>query len=138
MGYESFFDAVDYGLSAAVGIVIAVFLVIYLLALGISLAGYILMARGMQPVAKNYRIRGGECDIIAWDGDTLVFVEVKTRTAGGAMAPREAVDGQKQQHLLQAAAQYLAQNQLQAPCRFDVVAITGEEIELLQNAFEMQ
>ena len=63
MGYESFFDAMDYGLSAALGVVIAVFLVFYLVILGLSVASYILMARGMQVIAKRRGIRN---DWLAW------------------------------------------------------------------------
>lgn len=87
---------------------------------------------------KNYRCHVGEIDIIAQDGRYLVFVEVKYRKdkrQGGAFM---AVDGRKQHRISRVAAYYLMENHRMddCPCRFDVIAVDGEDIKLLKNAFE--
>jgi len=117
-------------------------------------AGEALGRRGETAAAKflkqlGYRIleRGfdsplGEIDIIAIDGRTIVFVEVKTRSSTEAGHPADAVDATKQRRMTQAALAYLkAHNLLQTPARFDVVAVTWRNaheppaIEHFQNAF---
>ncbi len=96
---------------------------------------------GYRMLERNYRTRQGEIDLIALDGDTIVFVEVKTRTNNAYGAPELAVDQRKQGRMAKAALGYLRQKQLhQMPCRFDVVAITGTEngrIDVIRNAFEI-
>ena len=91
----------------------------------------------------GYRILGGELDIVAVDGRTVVFVEVKTRTSHDAGHPAEAVDSHKQNQLTQLALAYLQRYRLlDVSSRFDVVAITwapGQKrptIEHFKNAFE--
>lgn len=98
---------------------------------------------GCDIIASNYRCRFGEIDIIAREGDTLVFVEVKTRSAGMALLPREAVTTSKQQKLCRAALHYLAQNSLDAPMRFDVIEVVlggsfsaSKRINHIKHAFE--
>ena len=91
---------------------------------------------------RNYRCRAGEVDLIALDGYTVVFVEVKTRTQPGFGTPLEAVDPRKQRQIQRAAQYYLAENRLQSrDARFDVVGVwwEGGEVhcELVKNAFEM-
>lgn len=74
---------------------------------------------------RNYRRRQGEIDIIAREGDTLVFVEVKTCRSASFGEPENWVDFRKQQRIGRAAACYLQQHNLEeTPCRFDVVAVT--------------
>jgi len=97
--------------------------------------GYRLLARGLDSPL-------GELDIIAVDGRTIVFVEVKTRRSDDAGHPAEAIDSRKELRMTQAALAYLkAQGLLQYAARFDVVAITWPEnakspaIEHYQNAF---
>ncbi len=99
---------------------------------------------------KKYRIlqsqmrnRFGEIDLIAQDGDTIVFVEVKTRREAGHGAPFEAVTAEKQRKLTLAALAYLKRNRLlDRRCRFDVVSIVWPDgivhpqIEHFVNAFE--
>ena len=92
---------------------------------------------------RGYRILGGELDIVAVDGRTVVFVEVKTRASHDAGHPAEAVDPHKQKQLTQLALAYLRRFQLlDCKARFDVVAITwpsGQKrptIEHFKNAFE--
>ncbi|MBC7317699.1 YraN family protein [Candidatus Bipolaricaulota bacterium] len=93
-----------------------------------------LRAQGMRIVARNWRWRGGEVDIIAKDGETLVFVEVKSRADPTFMRPEEAVDLSKRQHLWHAAQAYL-QGKPWVPVRFDVVAVTPQGIQHIRGAF---
>jgi putative endonuclease len=75
-------------------------------------------------VERNFRCRGGEIDIIARDGDTVVFVEVKERTSVSHGAAIEAVTPTKRSRVVRAARLYAAQHALsESPLRFDVVAI---------------
>jgi len=108
---------------------------------GEDLAAQALEKRGYKIVARNFRARFGEIDIIATHGQTLVFVEVKTRHGQSFGSPKGAVGRAKQQKICLAAMEYLsATGQQSAPARFDVVAITSGknavEMEIIQNAFE--
>jgi len=100
-----------------------------------------LVKRGYKILERNYRTRAGEIDLIALDRGEVVFVEVKTRTSNAYGAPELAVTPQKRQRMVKAALGYIKYKKLhQVPCRFDVVAIssaTEQEIELIQNAFEV-
>ena len=94
-------------------------------------------------VARSQRMRLGEIDLIAVDGDTLVFVEVKTRKSCDAGHPAEAVTPRKQAKLTQLAQVYRKRHQLdRTPSRFDVVAVTWAEesrqprIDHYVNAFQ--
>jgi putative endonuclease len=95
---------------------------------------------GLRTVDRNWHCRHGEIDLVMRDRDTLVFVEVRLRTPHGFAAGAESVDARKQRRLLQAAARYLADHPgwHDAPCRFDVVAIAGDDgtIEWIRNAFD--
>jgi putative endonuclease len=113
-------------------------------ALGISgenLACAELQRRGYAILERRYRTRFGEIDIIARDGATIVFVEVKARLTddfGGAAA---AVTRWKQRRIAQMAVDYLARRSLhECPCRFDVVAIdietAGPRVTVYPNAFD--
>ncbi len=83
-----------------------------------------LEARGMRVVQRNFRCRGGEIDVIARDGDVIVFVEVKERTGSSHGAAIESVTPLKRRRLLRAARLYAAKHGLsESPLRFDVVAI---------------
>lgn len=96
---------------------------------------------GYRILERNYRIAQGEIDLIALDGDTIVFVEVKTRMSDAFGAPELAVDLRKQGRMVKTALVYLKQKKLsQMPCRFDVVAISDAgrgQVSLIRNAFEM-
>jgi len=100
------------------------------------LAAAFLQERGLTLVARNYRCRFGEIDLIARDGKTLVFVEVRLRknTAfGGAAA---SITAAKRAKLLRAARHYLAGVARAPACRFDALLLSGDgPIEWLQNAF---
>jgi putative endonuclease len=105
-------------------------------------AARFLKQRGYRLLARQSRNRIGEIDLIALDGETIVFVEVKTRTSHAAGHPVEAVTFQKQKQLTRSALAWLKRRGLlEHRCRFDVVAITwtpGEPpvIEHFVHAFE--
>lgn len=111
-------------------------------------AARFLEAQGYRIVDVNVRplpgMARGEIDLIAWDGDVLVFVEVKTRRAarGRQGTPAEAVDARKRRQLAGLAEAYLAKHDLDdVPCRFDLVAVVERPgapvlLSLLVNAFE--
>lgn len=89
-----------------------------------------LRRRGYTVVARNYRTRSGtaEADIVAWDGDQLVFVEVKSVHDALRRAPEERVNAQKRQHIVRAAREYTRRADV-APekVRFDVIAVVLEK-----------
>ena len=99
--------------------------------------------RGYAILARGYRSRAGEIDIVAADGPTIAFVEVKTRTGAAYGAPAEAVTPLKQRHIRLVAEDYLARHRLlHLPCRFDVVSVTFDgddapKIEVIQSAFDV-
>lgn len=109
---------------------------------GEALVARYLRERGYQLAAHGYRSRYGEIDLIAWDGDVLCFVEVKTRTNLDMALPREYVTPQKQNKLRMTARMYLAEKRLDCPARFDVAEVYAEHgfdearIEYLENAFQ--
>lgn len=96
-----------------------------------------LTGQGYGILEHNFRCRQGEIDLVCHHGRYLVFVEVKYRTRETMGAPAEAVDYRKQERIRHAASFYLYSHRLpeDTPCRFDVVGILGEKIELIQNAF---
>ena len=102
--------------------------------IGESLAVKHLKARGCEILAQNYRALRGEIDIIVRDGEFTVFVEVKTRRNLKFGLPQAAVTLQKQRQISKVALAYLqAQNLLDTPCRFDVIAIhLSPQLELLK------
>ncbi|MCH1983678.1 YraN family protein [Ruminococcus sp. OA3] len=99
-----------------------------------------LKLRGYKILEKNYRCRTGEIDLVAWKDGILIFAEVKYRTTAHSGYPEEAVGLQKQRRISKAAAWYMSERRLrpETPCRFDVVAILGEEVRIYENAFEYQ
>ena len=91
---------------------------------------------------RNYKCALGEIDIIAREKDTLVFVEVKTRTTRDFGGPAAAVNERKQRQLSKVALTYLNQKKItEMPARFDVVAVELipplPQIEVIRNAFEL-
>jgi putative endonuclease len=102
-----------------------------------------LRRQGLKLLAKNWRCKGGELDLVMLDGDTVVFVEVRARRHSAWGGAVESVDGRKQQKLILAATSFLQQESRWAkhPCRFDVVAInTGSDqasrLNWIRNAFD--
>jgi putative endonuclease len=109
--------------------------------LGEEVAVEFLKQHGLQVQAQNVRCPLGEIDLVARDGKTLVFVEVKSRFAAGYGVPQELVSRTKQRRLTRLARWYLKQHRLEnQPARFDVVAIRWQdarpEITWIPNAFE--
>ena len=110
---------------------------------GESAAENYLRRKGYGIVARNLRSSVGELDLVAEDGQVLVFVEVKARRTGVFGGAIHAVHQRKQEKLIQLAAQYLARHHIKdRPCRFDVVLLQGTDavdprIEHIQNAFEV-
>lgn len=96
-----------------------------------------LRQQGYQIIAQNYRWRGGEIDIIARDGDCLVFVEVKARSSVNFGLPEEAIPQHKRRKLIVTAQRYIAQHKPELDMRFDVVAISGGEARLYKDAFRL-
>ncbi|MBH3376811.1 YraN family protein [Pseudomonas juntendi] len=102
-----------------------------------------LQGRGLRLLARNWRCKGGELDLVMLDADTVVFVEVRYRlhaAFGGALA---SIDGRKQKRLVHAASLFLLKEPQWGnhPCRFDVVALqgshhAGKPLQWLKNAFE--
>jgi putative endonuclease len=93
---------------------------------GEEAAYWFLRDRGMIMVARNYRPEGlrGEIDLIGWEGDTLVFIEVKTRSSSHAQVPEAAVDRDKERSVRAAAQQYIhTARQHKALVRFDIVSV---------------
>ena len=102
-----------------------------------ALAESFLNARGLAIAHRNYRCRFGEIDLIARDGTTLVFVEVRQRRYENYGSAAESITAAKRARLLAAARHYLARTGDASSCRFDVVLIRGDEqrIEWIRNAF---
>ena len=102
-----------------------------------QIAGRFLEKKGFQILEYNYRCRAGEIDLIARDREYLVFCEVKYRRTKSAGSALEAVDTKKQKRLYRCAQQYVAAHKIpDAAARFDVVAIEGNEVCHIENAFE--
>ncbi|GAB6098917.1 YraN family protein [Halanaerocella petrolearia] len=98
-----------------------------------------LQEKGYRIQEENFWARYGEVDIIAYEGDYLVFIEVKLVRGDSFVEPQQQVDYQKQTHLRRVANYYLIEHNLEVDCRFDVVAISqiqkDYKIELIRNAF---
>jgi putative endonuclease len=108
---------------------------------GEDLACRELTRRGYAILARRFRVRSGELDIVARDGAVLVFVEVKTRAGRRFGAAAEAVTFTKQRRIARLANEYLLRHRMpDCPCRFDVVSVqVGDgtpDVEIIQNAFE--
>ena len=92
--------------------------------IGEEIAAHYLELRGMRIVGRNVETAGGEIDILAQDGEDLVFCEVKTRENLEFGPPECAITTHKQQRMRRSAKAYLASQDIDdQPCRFDVVAI---------------
>jgi len=109
---------------------------------GEDLAIQFLKKKGYRIIKRNYKTSVGEIDIIARDGNTIVFVEVKTRTNDSFGYPFEAVNKKKRHKLKNLALLYLKRQVKESPVRFDVLSIfyaDGRErkIEHIKDAFEV-
>src|SRR5690242_11125302 len=107
---------------------------------GEDIACDVLRRRGYEILARRYRTRYGEIDIVAVHQGVLVFVEVKARRGDAFGSGAEAVTVWKQRRIAQMAADYVVRRRLQErPCRFDVVAVTMGEgeprVDVIPDAF---
>ena len=97
-----------------------------------TLAAQFLMRQGLVIVARNFRTRAGEIDLIARDGTTFVFVEVRMRRSqqfGGAAA---SITASKRERLAKAANAYLAMLGREPPCRFDAILLRGLDASTIE------
>lgn len=102
------------------------------------LARDFLRQHGYEIIAERYRWRGGEIDLIARDGNALVFVEVKSRAHESFGLPEEAVTGAKRRKILLTAQYYLARHPNTLDVRFDVIALSGGRLRLYKDAFRLE
>jgi putative endonuclease len=101
-----------------------------------ALAASFLQARGLEIVARNYRCRGGEIDLVARDGSTLVFVEVRLRRGSAFGGAAASITAAKRRRLAHAARHYLARLGREPPCRFDAIlldSLASARIEWLRD-----
>ena len=99
-------------------------------------AAEFLMSRGLSIIERNFRAKSGELDIVARDGEEVVFVEVRSRSSSGYGGAAASVDGLKRHKVVAAARVWLAARGWEGPCRFDVIAVDGGQLEHLPAAFE--
>ena len=99
-------------------------------------AARFLEGRGLRIVGRNYRTRLGEIDLIARDGEWLVFVEVRMRSSGSHGGALESITKAKRGRIIVAARQYLMRFRDPPPCRFDVISVDLGEVGWTKGAFE--
>jgi putative endonuclease len=110
---------------------------------GEEAAYFYLREQGYVMVARNYRSprSRSELDLVGWEGETLCFIEVKTRTTRGVLPAETAVDAEKQLDLSRVAREFLRKVKGSPPVRFDIVSVYLEsgqpDIELFRNAFAL-
>jgi putative endonuclease len=110
--------------------------------IGEELAAAALASRGYAILERRYATERGEIDIIAEDGETLVFVEVRARATGEFGRAAESVTDAKKRQVARMAIEYLARHRISdRPCRFDVVAVDGAlgaapEVTVYRDAFD--
>jgi putative endonuclease len=97
-----------------------------------ALAAEFLQARGLSVVKRNYRCRGGEIDLIARDGATLVFVEVRLRSSSAFGGARASITAAKRRRLKFAAGLFLSSLRREPPCRFDAILLDGLELARIE------
>ncbi|MBF0472901.1 MAG: YraN family protein [Nitrospirae bacterium] len=111
-------------------------------AYGERLAGNYLLKKGYKIIKKNYKNNVGEIDIIAMDGDKLVFVEVKTRKGDTFGSPIDAVDYKKQKKIINTALCFMRDKAVELPVRFDIIGVRlfsgfKKEIEHIMDVIEL-
>ena len=109
---------------------------------GEELAAELLKQNGYKIIARNYKTKLGEIDIVARDKDTICFIEVKLRSSDRFGTPQEAVILKKQRQISRASLLYLKDNDLlKQKARFDVVSIiyskSKPSLDLIKNAFDL-
>ena len=101
---------------------------------GEARAARYLECRGQRILERNFRVRGGEIDLICKDGKTLVFVEVRWRKRSDFGDAAASITPTKQRRIILAARHYLARHG-DCDCRFDCILIDGDQIQWLRHAF---
>ncbi len=97
-----------------------------------------LKKKGYKIIKTNYKTYCGEIDVIALDGEYVVFIEVKTRSSLDYGMPSEAVDQRKREKYYRVASEFLQRNKkMDSPCRFDVIEIENGQINHIIDAFSM-
>ena len=99
-------------------------------------AARFLERQGLTIVARNYRTRLGEIDLVAMEGEVLVFVEVRMRSSARFGGAAESISGRKQARIAAAAGHFLARFRQAPRCRFDVVLVEEGPPEWIKAAFE--
>ena len=103
-----------------------------------TLAARYLESHGQHILERNFRVRGGEIDLICHDGKTLVFVEVRLRSRADFGGAGASITPTKCRRIIMAARHYLARRRFDGDCRFDCILMSGmgvEHIEWIRNAF---
>lgn len=95
-----------------------------------------LQRQGLKLVARNWRCRQGELDLVMRDGNTLVFVEVRSRASAAFGGAGASITPAKQAKLIRAAEHFLLQQAHRGACRFDAILIEGGQLQWLRSAFE--
>jgi putative endonuclease len=99
-------------------------------------AAAFLQRHGMRIIVRNWRCRFGEIDLVARDGSTVVFVEVRARARRSFGGAAESIDHAKRRKLIASASLYLAARRLDAACRFDAVLIEADgRMRWVRDAF---
>ena len=94
------------------------------------------LSQGYELIARNWRCRTGELDLIVRRGAEIVFCEVKSRATTLFGAPAEAVNHDKRQRIRHLAARWIEESRIRpAQIRFDVAAVLGDELEVIEGAF---
>jgi len=93
-----------------------------------------LASRSLRVLERNFRVRGGEIDLVCRDGGSIVFVEVRSRSRNDYGDAAASITATKQARLILAARHWLARHG-ERPCRFDCIVIDGVKLEWIRDAF---
>lgn len=97
-----------------------------------------LRKRGFRILERNYHCRSGEIDLVALEGDFLVFVEVKQRKEGSLVSPEEAVTPEKKRKIVFCSKCWIMEHNYRGNVRYDVVAIRGKRLRHYEGAFSIE
>lgn len=95
-----------------------------------------IVAQGLKLVARNWQCRFGEIDLIAKEGATLVFIEVRARSSAAFGGAAGSIHRSKQEKLIRTAQMYLQTISPLPPCRFDAICIDGEDLVWLKDCIQ--
>ena len=107
---------------------------------GEDIAEEYLVGQGFRIVCRDWKMGHNDADLIAWDGNTLVFIEVKTRSSNNLAQPEDWVTPDKQRTYIRLANQYVTQHRIEEEVRFDIIGIIlnaqGHTLHHLRRAFD--